>query len=168
MSLHIDLTKKSAFQASQELKEWIVEHSIEVLNVVGPRASKDPKIYKAVMGILETFWYLALAEGSYAVVHGRLVPKTVREAVDRLVADMPLREKVVVAKMAEDQLINLNFTVGAYIRNQFALWSGNMELFFDCVRCSGREIYNLDDAVSVIVRELWNRLRETHKLKVLK
>ncbi len=52
--LHIDLNKTGSFQAAKQIRSWLAEHEIEVLNVAGPRASKDPAIYPATVDILET------------------------------------------------------------------------------------------------------------------
>ena len=52
--LHIDLNKTESFQAAKQIKSWLAEHEIEVLNVAGPRASKDSAIYQATVDILET------------------------------------------------------------------------------------------------------------------
>jgi hypothetical protein len=35
------------------IREWIGKNAVEVLNVAGARGSKDPKIYAAVMDLLE-------------------------------------------------------------------------------------------------------------------
>jgi len=55
--LHIDLNKTESFQAAKQIKSWLAEHEIEVLNVAGPRASKDPDIYQATVHILKTVFY---------------------------------------------------------------------------------------------------------------
>jgi len=52
--LHIDLKKTTSFQASRKIRFWFAEYEIEVLNVAGPRASKDPDIYQATADVLET------------------------------------------------------------------------------------------------------------------
>jgi len=52
--LHIDLNKTESFQAAKQIRSWLAEHKIEVLNVAGPRASKDSAIYQATVDILET------------------------------------------------------------------------------------------------------------------
>jgi hypothetical protein len=166
--LHIDLNQTAEFQAAERIREWIQANRIEVLNVAGPRAPKDPKIYKAVMDILETFWYMAIADDSYAVVRGKTEPKTVSEAVDMMVANMPLKDKTVLASMDEADLFQLHFSMGVFIRNQFGLWSGNEELLNDCRKVSGEASLHPDDAASMIIKELWKRLRETHKLRVVK
>lgn len=51
--LHIDLNKTESFQAARQIRSWITEQEIKVLNVAGPRASKDPVIYRSTTDILE-------------------------------------------------------------------------------------------------------------------
>jgi hypothetical protein len=55
--LHIDLNRTESFHAAKQIKFWLAERKIEVLNVAGPRASKDPDIYPATVHILETVFY---------------------------------------------------------------------------------------------------------------
>jgi hypothetical protein len=55
--LHIDLNNTESFQAAKQIKSWLAEHKIEVLNVAGPRASKDPSIYQVTVDILKTVFY---------------------------------------------------------------------------------------------------------------
>jgi hypothetical protein len=52
--LHMDLNKTWPSQAVKQIRSWIAEHEIKVLNVAGPRASKDPAIYRATSDILES------------------------------------------------------------------------------------------------------------------
>ena len=56
--LHIDLNKTGIFDAAVKLSEWVLNNNIVILNVAGPRASKDPKIYRAVLNIIESAYYL--------------------------------------------------------------------------------------------------------------
>jgi hypothetical protein len=51
--LHLDMENMSFSYASRMLQSWIIDNGIKVLNVAGPRASKDPKIYDATVKILE-------------------------------------------------------------------------------------------------------------------
>jgi hypothetical protein len=52
---HLDLTGMKVEDSAMALQQFIVENSIEVLNVAGPRASKDGEIYDAVQKILTMF-----------------------------------------------------------------------------------------------------------------
>jgi hypothetical protein len=51
--IHIDLEITPFPEAASMIREWIRHNSIKVMNVAGPRASKDPKIYQAVKELLE-------------------------------------------------------------------------------------------------------------------
>lgn len=51
--LHIDLDEVVGTKAVQIIAGWVNENDVEILNVAGPRASKDPGIHDFVMGILE-------------------------------------------------------------------------------------------------------------------
>jgi hypothetical protein len=51
--IHIDLSKVDMRKAGLIVNIWIQRYKIKVLNVAGPRASKDPKIYQATFELLE-------------------------------------------------------------------------------------------------------------------
>ena len=50
--LHIDLDEVEETETDSMIAGWIHRHDIQILNVAGPRASKDPGIHDVVMGIL--------------------------------------------------------------------------------------------------------------------
>ncbi|MDO9530025.1 MAG: putative molybdenum carrier protein [Syntrophales bacterium] len=52
--IHIDMDRLSITDAVDAIKEWIGYNAIQILNVAGPRASKDPDIYNSTKEILET------------------------------------------------------------------------------------------------------------------
>ena len=94
-------------------------------------------------------------------------PRTVDEAVDRLISQFPLRDRTEIAKMSKEDLGGLHVSLGKYIRNQFGLWAENKELMKSCCSVSGEDALHQDDAASVIVNELWKILRETHSLRAV-
>ena len=94
--------------------------------------------------------------------------KTVDEAIDRLISDLDLQDKVNIANMSLDELVNLHPKLHVYFKNAFGVWSGNTELLADCRSISKEPIYNEHEATVVIFGVLWQKLRETHKLKVVK
>lgn len=51
--LHIDLNVLSLPEAARTLFHWLEEKEIRVLNIAGPKAGKDPKIYEAVLRLLQ-------------------------------------------------------------------------------------------------------------------
>jgi len=178
--LHIDLSQMAAFQAASAINQWILQNEIEILNVAGPRASKDPTVYQEALNIIESAYYLGLAETSMSSA-GNLkelsqsqaepppaAPRTVDEAVDRLVSNMPLKDKTTVANMSYDELPNLHLTLGGYILNNFGILSGNWELMRSCRAKSQNTLQHEEDAVGIIIDALWEKLRKTHKLRVIK
>jgi hypothetical protein len=176
LCLHIDLNERDIFPAVLEILNWLIENGIEVLNVAGPRASKDAKIYKVVKEILETLLILnasvdrifsSLRFSKTASDEKIRKPETLEEAVDRLMSEMSLKDLNKVAKMSEDDLIDLHFTVGMWIRNNF-VYPRNDKLLQSCREVSGDKYLHFAQMHMVIIRELWKKLQETHKLKVVK
>jgi hypothetical protein len=51
--VHIDLTTTTCPEAARMIQEWVGRNDIKVINVAGPRSSKDEKIYPAVLDLLE-------------------------------------------------------------------------------------------------------------------
>ena len=56
--VHIDLDKVQKTEAAEIIAGWIDNHNIQVLNVAGQRASKDPDIHDLVSRILEGIVHL--------------------------------------------------------------------------------------------------------------
>jgi hypothetical protein len=178
--LHIDLSQMAVFQAANAINQWVLQNEIEILNVAGPRASKDPDLYQDALNIIESVYYLGLVETSMSGA-GNLkdlmqsqtepppaAPRTVDEAVDRLLSNMPLKDKITVANMSYDEIPNLHLTLGGYILNNFGLLSGNWELMKSCRARSMAALQHEEDAVGIILDALWEKLQQTHKLRVVK
>jgi hypothetical protein len=51
--LHTDLDRIGATEAARTIHAWLERNGISVLNVAGPRASKDPGIYRLTRDILK-------------------------------------------------------------------------------------------------------------------
>jgi hypothetical protein len=165
--LHINLNTLTVNEASPVIVGWIFKNKIEVLNVAGSRASKDPKIYEKTYQVINhVYWLCQVKSGATKIRLDQ--PKTVDEAVDQIIAEMPLSDKVTVAKGSEKQFISLKHTLGMYLRNQLRHKPVNKELMEDCQAKSGIEGLDEGEATTVILRELWKRLRETQKLRIVK
>lgn len=174
--LGIDLNLISHFDAASLIASWIKLQRVQFLNVAGPRASKDPRIYSDVIRILEQTIQILIDEDKKSGVDFGLdtkrkpskPPKTIDQAVKRLISEISLKDKITIANIAEVELSVLHTTIGEYIRNQFGLWSGNEDLMASCCFIAKRDKVSEDEASSIIIRELWKRLRETHKMRVVK
>ena len=177
--LHIDLNTTPAFMASSKINTWLRENDIEIMNVTGSRASEDSDIYKDTMYIIEGTILLGLVKaesGKYLSDYNRkelldklpIPPKTVEEAVDRLISDLDLEARVKIANMSLDELVNIHSALHIYFKNAFGVWSGNTELLADCRSISKDPIYNEDEATVVILGVLWQKLQDTHTLRIVK
>ncbi len=86
-------------------------------------------------------------------------PETVDEAVDRLMMILDGEQKIAIAIMQKEDLIDLHFSLGMAIRNAFGLHEPESKLL---ASCNNNELYKSvhpDDASEVIIQALWRRLR---------
>ncbi len=81
-------------------------------------------------------------------------PKTVDEAVTRLLAEMNDAEKAELRATKKEELIMYHMGWGVAIRNEFGLWKGNTELMADCHK------QHPDDASGVIIEAVWQKLQQ--------
>lgn len=86
-------------------------------------------------------------------------PKNIKAAVNQLLIELPIEQKNKIVSYSEEELINLHFGMGTYIRNEFGLWHGNKDLLREC----GKEDMHPDDASMVIIKALWKMLKEKEK-----
>lgn len=178
--LHIDFNRLIAFDAAIDVNDWLSEHRIAVLNVAGPRESKDPEIYQAVYKMLETVFYISIISGVMPDVSGRtydapkseasaaVYPVTVSEALDTLITELSPKTKARIASMPDDTLSEAGISLGRWLLREFGLSAGNQELLKACREVSGKPNLDADGAAMLIVRELRNRLREFGHLRVIK
>jgi hypothetical protein len=171
--MHIDLNRTPAFKAAQLIASWIREKKIEILNVTGPKAGEDPGIYQKTMAIIESVYHLSLIDENMGDLEKELAgrqsepPRTVDEAVNRLILELPLKDRVGIANMTHDEISSLGPTLGQDIRFEFGLWGKNEFLMDSCRFVSGKKNLNPDDASKIIIESLWEKLRNTHKLRVV-
>jgi hypothetical protein len=177
--LGIDLKQKNAFQAASLINDWVQLRKIDVLFVTGAGEVENPNIENHTRLMIEKALLLDMMnlpagrsitdyskKGHLEKFH--VLPKTIDEAVDRLIMELALKDKVLIANMTYDELVDLNSNLGAYIRNAFRLWSGNLELMESCKFAIKDKNMNADSASFAIIDILWEKLRKTHRLKVVK
>ena len=167
--LHIDLTKTNAFEAGRAINTWIMRNEIKVLNVAGPRASKDPEIYDATYKALNAAFHLALV-GSSTNRADRVwyKPKTVDEAVDLIISELTLKDKARIARMSPEEARALPISLGDYIWVKFGLRDGNDELIESCCLAVGTDDLHKERAIDVIADAVWKKLKETYAMRALK
>jgi len=168
--LHVDLDTKSAFDAARNLSDWIRTYNIRVLNVAGPRASQDPRIYQATGDILESAYYLGLVQmpGRDTATDLTSLPESIDQAVAVLVEQLRLKDKSAIAHLQETQLESLLQALDIYLRDEFALGRGNDLLMAACTRYLDEELVGGSEPAMAIITELWKKLTQTHRLRVVK
>ena len=94
---------------------------------------------------------------------------TVDEVVDEIIDELTLAERVATADLEENEFRVVELILGKYIRHRLDQMDVgvNQKLMKDCLEKSGESLDEVD-AATVIIKELWNRLRETHRLRVVK
>jgi len=167
--LHIDFLKTNGFKAAQEINEWIVQNGIKVLNVAGARASKDPEIYDATFKALKTAFHLSLVQtGMHEQVRSGKKPKTVDEAVERIISELTLKDKAKIARTGPEEASGLPVSLGDYIWRVFGLGDGNDELVESCRLASNADYLRKNNAIDVITDAAWKKLRGTYALRSVK
>jgi hypothetical protein len=175
--LHINLKNTPAFLATSTIVEWLMDFNIKILNVAGPRASKDPTIYDDAKKIVEGVYYLGMVKANM-VNSGSLrsfqpeslpnnQPGTVAMAVDQLIANMSLKDKATVANMTEREVLLLDSTLGRYISEKLDRWVTDRAFMASYVHLTGKAFVRTE-APAVIIRELWQKLKVTHRLRIVK
>ncbi len=176
--LHLDLAKINAFQAAREIRDWIADHGIEILNVAGPRASKDPTIYRATADILETAFYLDLVDITMPDTSAPFDwqrtermkddrPQTLVQAVDILLGKLSLRDKTIIANIPEDNLTDLHQALEVHMQKELRFWLSNAALLDSCRSATGKKDLNEQDALPVIIKALWRELQKTNVLRIV-
>jgi hypothetical protein len=86
------------------------------------------------------------------------LPRSVDQAFDRLTLKLSLTEKSMIANMSEEELINLQFTLGEHIRKEFHL-SENNDLIESCRLIAKVDHINIGHAAFTIILEFWKKLQ---------
>lgn len=163
--LHIDLDVLRGDGRLYAIVNWLAQNRIEVLNVAGSRAGEDPKIYDAVFEVLNNALLILMTRRQR---HAAARPRTLAEAVNRLEAGVPFKERVKIGNLAEEDLPSLIPAFMAQMRDDFGLWEGNAALLASCRSAAADPHLHPDEAGPLIVRALWKELGETYRLKVVK
>ncbi|MGD8227816.1 MAG: hypothetical protein PVI20_08560 [Desulfobacteraceae bacterium] len=97
----------------------------------------------------------------------RNYPKTVDQAVERLISDLTLKDRVYIANLAREDLYLIHISLRSHIGQELGLWSGNKDLIESCRVMSGSRELGADQCPTVILEALWRKLRATHTLRAV-
>lgn len=90
------------------------------------------------------------------------LPKTVEQAVEWLVSELPLEEKERIANTDEWNLMDIFFCHTVYIEDEFCLRE-NKALVESCRALSEDGYCFVEEASYIIITELWKRLQRLYK-----
>jgi Circularly permutated YpsA SLOG family len=175
----IDLELTPSFEAVTLVNDWIQKYNIDELYIIGPFTYEYLNIDRHMTIIVEGALLLDLMDapiGSKATDYYKDMylqklpdlPKTVDEAVDQIMSDMTLDERVRMADFDKEELRVINYSLSIFIRNQLFMKDINKELFESCRIISGNKNLNEGTAALVIIERLWEKLRKTYRLRVVK
>jgi hypothetical protein len=91
-------------------------------------------------------------------------PKSVAEAVEVLHANMGLNDEILLATMNEEDLIDAHLALGHQIRHEFGLWTGNIALLESCRIIADDKNLPIDDASMLIIKALWDKVKQSNIL----
>lgn len=170
--LHADLTDKPVFWVVSNVHQWVTKNVVQVLNITGPSASKDPKIYEMAFYVVEGLLMLSLLKGgavdsihddAVGEYYRKLVtvPKSLEQAVDTLLMALDRETMEIFAGRSENELQYYHNTAGALIIQEFKLLEGNDELLESCRKFTGQPGLDGRGAAVIILEVLWHSLKQT-------
>lgn len=175
-----DLARESGFSSSRRIALWILENRIKVLHVDGEGdAQSFQSVADSVAKILEATFFLAMMETGITPPQQSIVeqarmsqrespPETMQAALIHLERSISLKDKATIANMSAGELVSLQATLGDYINRHFDLFSPDSGLLTDCRRRSGQAGLMPEDAAAAIIRALWELLRTTCRIRIVK
>ena len=156
--LHMDLNMTPAVQAVSIISSWIRLYEIEILNVTGPKASKEPKIYQDTMNLLEKALCVNLIKDNIDefLDSQYYSSQIVEDVVNQIVSELSLKQKVVIANLMIEEIETLQYAIDLYISSRPEMNDMDKTGLFG------------DKAYTVIMKKLWSKLQKTHKLRIIK
>lgn len=168
----LDLDGRAAFQAARDIESWIVSSGLELLNITGPKPSRNRDLYRLAADILEVVFQLLFIEPrryslpmpeDFRPEDFLNIPRTLEAAVRGLLSKLTFREQSKIANMSQDRLDGLLPSLGAYIQNEFRL-EGNAELKAACESAAPGV-----EPAETIIRGVWRKLQRANTvLRVVK
>ncbi len=159
--MHIDLNATPSVQAMSIVSSWIRLYDIEVLNVTGPRSSRNPDIYHDTMSLLVKALCVCLIKDNidtffFGQASGY---RTVDNALRHIVSGLSFKQKVMIANMKVAEIETLRYALDLYI-------GSHPEMTPVGSRDKTGLLNNADH--TVIMKKLWEELRKTHGLRIIK
>ncbi|MGD8242726.1 MAG: hypothetical protein PVF59_07875 [Desulfobacterales bacterium] len=102
----------------------------------------------------------------YENTNQQSLPKTVDEAADLLISDLPTREMATLSALTENDFVHLYESVAQYVLEEFKVWTGNVELLDSCMGQVG-EGQQIAEPAMVILRRVWQKLNDFPEILIV-
>jgi hypothetical protein len=175
--LAVDFNLLPSFEIIVNLHQWVSENDISILNVAGARAKKDSKIYSAVKFIMTC---IILLEGLDSIrlqeqkneettknSSLRVWAKTLDEAANRLISELPMMDRIIISNMEVEDLDPVHLAFAEFVKNRF-LFEHTSELLISCQQEAGREDLSPENEVTLIIHRVWEKLRADNELRLMR
>ena len=166
--LNISLDAMAKFKTAQVIHQWINARGIEILQAVDLTSDHTDSVYDAVKNIFSVVLQFGLTREDEARHQAPPAPQTIEEAVADLQDGVPLKDAITIANMQAEDLYSLQGTLGAYIIRHYGLQTGNHQLMDDCRDTARKDDLSADQAAHLIISALWDKLKRSHKLRIIK
>lgn len=177
--LHVDLFQRSMTDGADLICSWIALQHLNALQVTGPDETYAPGIYQQTKRVLT----LALIESIVGLdtndsvsgldslaagQKGDPIPNSVEAAAEELINEMSLKECVMLARMAENELTQIRLTLGIMIQDKLRFWMGNEIFRKACLTASNSKVWDDYNIACLILGLIRNKLSHTHCLRIVK
>ena len=154
--LHLDMNTTPHVQAVSIISSWIRLNQIEVLHVTGPQTREDPRIYQEAMHLLaKAICVILIKDNIDEFFHLRTAHSRIVDVVTRQIdSNLSLKQKVFIANLGADEIETMQYAIDLYV----------------CCRPEVADARGLFDkrAYTIIMKTLWDELKETHRLHLVK
>ena len=135
--LHVDAARTDVIEAASLIRSWIDIYLIRTLHVTGASIENASSLYLSSFHILMHAVSPSPAGAPPEDMRPYPLPeigkpRTVDQVIERLLYEMPLKDKMNLAKMRKDELVLIHPGLAEFIVIRFGLGPGNPSLIQSC------------------------------------
>ncbi|MDY0360101.1 MAG: hypothetical protein RBR08_01460 [Desulforegulaceae bacterium] len=171
----MDISVSSIHSISDKLGNWVFENGITSL-MFKTDYTVNPDKSQLIGNIFECLIYILLMktnpEALAAPIHVKApdyssCSYSVDAVVNDLLKTIPLKDRVIISNMPEAELSDVLLVMGITILSKY-YWPKNNLLLNDCIKISGKQNLEEFEIAEIIIKKLWENLRITHRIRILK
>ena len=105
--------------------------------------------------------------GSYQSSDNLLRPLYVQEAIAQIADNMSLKDKALIARVAESEVETLEEILARFMQRWLAVWLQDKMFFDNCVKETRQYGWDENAINRMMVRKLWEKLKGEYCLRVI-